>query len=96
MPGFVVLYHRKVVSDDIPALDPAVRRRIKSAIERKLVDRPEDHAKPLAYTTERLWTLRVGDWRVVFAMRATELWVLKIGHRGEVCRCLSTRKVPQS
>jgi mRNA-degrading endonuclease RelE of RelBE toxin-antitoxin system len=95
VPDFAVLYHRKVVSDEIPELDPAVRRRIKAAIEAKLLERPEDHAKPLAYTTERLWTLRVGDWRVVFAMRATELWVLKIGHRSEVYRYLSSRKVPR-
>jgi len=92
--GFVVLYHRKVASEDIPALDPAVRRRIRAAIEAKLLGRPEDHAKPLAYTTERLWVLRVGDWRVVFAMRESELWILRIGHRSEVFRHLSSRTVP--
>jgi mRNA interferase RelE/StbE len=94
VPAFVVLYHRKVVSADIPALDPAVRRRIKAAIEAKLPLHPEEHAKPLAYTTARLWALRVGDWRVVFALRNRELWILRIGHRNEVYEHLSARVVP--
>lgn len=84
MPGYRVLYHPLVRSRDIPRLDPPVRRRIKAAIESKLSDRPEDTAKPLAYTTQRLWSLRVGDWRVIFALREDEVWILKIGHRREV------------
>lgn len=92
---FVVLYHPKVVTDDIPKLDRTVRRRIRAAIEAKLVQHPEDHAKPLAYTTERLWSLRVGDWRVVFALREQEVWILKIGHRREVYEGLSQRRTGQ-
>jgi mRNA-degrading endonuclease RelE of RelBE toxin-antitoxin system len=52
-------------------------------IELKLPTRPEAAAKPLAHTTQRLWSLRVGDWRVVFALRDDEIWVLRIGHRRE-------------
>jgi mRNA-degrading endonuclease RelE of RelBE toxin-antitoxin system len=96
VPRFVVLYHPRVVRDDIPGLDASIRRRIRTAIETKLPDHPEDHAKPLAYTMERLWTLRVGDWRVVFAMREGELWILRIGHRSEVYRYLSGREAPGS
>ena len=48
------------------------------------LERPEASAKPLAHTTRRLWSLRVGDWRVVFALRETEIWILKIGHRRDV------------
>jgi mRNA interferase RelE/StbE len=75
-----------VVSRDIPKLDPPVRRRIRAAIEAKLIDRPEAAAKPLAHTTQRLWSLRVGDWRVIFALREEEIWVLRIGHRRDVYR----------
>lgn len=96
MPEYAILYHRKVVSEDIPALDATVRRRIKAAIEGKIAVHPERHAKPLARTTERLWSLRVGDWRVVFAMREQELWVLRIGHRSEVYEHLAGRGVPPS
>jgi mRNA interferase RelE/StbE len=79
-----VLYHPLVVSRDIPKLDPPVRARIRNAIEAKLAEHPQATAKPLAYTTERLWALRVGDWRVIFALREEEIWILKIGHRREV------------
>ena len=84
MARYRLLYHPLVVSRDIPKLDPTVRRRIRAAIEAKLVDRPEAAAKPLAHTTQRLWSLRVGDWRVVFALRDDEIWILRIGHRSEV------------
>jgi mRNA interferase RelE/StbE len=79
-----LLYHPVVVSRDIPRLDQPVRRRIRAAIESKLVDHPEAAAKPLAHTTQRLWSLRVGDWRVIFALRDDEIWILRIGHRRDV------------
>lgn len=84
MPDYRVLYHPLVRSRDIPRLDPPVRRRIKAAIESKLSDHPEETAKPLAHTTQRLWSLRVGDWRVIFALREDEVWILRVGHRREV------------
>ena len=84
MPGYRILYHPLVRSRDIPRLDPPLRRRIRAAIESKLTKHPEDIAKPLAYTTRRLWSLRVGDWRVIFALRENEVWILRIGHRRDV------------
>ena len=86
MSRYRLLYHPLVVSRDIPKLDPAVRRRIRAAIEAKLTDHPESSAKPLAHTTQRLWSLRVGDWRVIFALREEEIWILRIGHRRDVYR----------
>ncbi len=84
MPRYQLLYHREVVERDLPRLDHSIRRRIREAIERKLIDYPEKFAKPLAHTTQCLWVLRVGDWRVIFALRKEELWILKIGHRSDV------------
>lgn len=95
MADLILLYHPKVVSKDLPALDPPIRHRIRAMIERKLTDRPEDHAKPLAYTRAGLWSLRVGPWRVVFALRGQELWILKAGHRSEVYEQLGARLPPE-
>ena len=81
MTTYRLRYHPLVRSRDIPRLDPPVRRRIQTAIERKLTNHPESAAKPLAHTTRRLWSLRVGDWRVIIALRDDEIWILKIGHR---------------
>ncbi len=94
MPGFALTYHPKVVSEDIPRLDPPTRRRIRASIERMLTEQPEQLAKPLAYTRAGLWSLRVGPWRVVFTMRQHELWVLRIGHRSEVYKKLESRQPP--
>ena len=84
MAPLEIRYHPKVVSEDIPRLDPPTRRRLKAAIEDKLTAHPEQFGKPLAYTRKGLWSLRVGPWRVVFALRGDEVWILRIGHRREV------------
>jgi mRNA-degrading endonuclease RelE of RelBE toxin-antitoxin system len=93
MAGYQILYHPEVVRKDIPRLDPPTRQRIKIAIEQKLTARPEELAKPLAYNKAGIWSLRVGHWRVLFALRGEELWVLRIGHRREVYDVLG-REVP--
>lgn len=94
MSDWRLLYHAKVVQEDIPRLDASVRRRIRRAIESKLTRQPEQFAKPLAFTRSGLWSLRVGDWRVVFAMRDEELWILRIGHRSEIYKALD-REIPE-
>lgn len=85
-------YHPKVVQVDIKKLDGSIRKRIRSAIEKKLKSQPEQFAKPLAYTRQGLWSLRVGSWRVVFAFRGDALWILRIGHRREVYNDLESRQ----
>ena len=92
--AYRILYHRKVIGEDIPRLDPPTRKRIKAAIENKLSSRPEELAKPLAYTKAGLWSLRVGTWRVIFSLRGEELWILKIGHRREVYKGMD-REIPE-
>ena len=84
VPAYRLLYHPLVLSRDISRLDPPTQKRIRIAIERKLTKHPEASAKPLAHTTRRLWSLRVGDWRVIFALREKEVWILIIGHRRDV------------
>lgn len=90
-----LLYHPLVLSRDIPRLDPPTKNRIRVTIERKLTMHPEASAKPLAHTTQRLWSLRVGDWRVNFALRETEVRILKIGHRRDVDEERAYRKPPE-
>lgn len=90
-----LLYHPEVKKRDIPRLDPPSRRRIRRAIESKLLSRPESYAKPLAYNRSGLWSLRVGDWRVIFRLREDELWILRIGHRRDVYGA-PDRSVPET
>ena len=90
-----LLYHPLVLSRDIPRLDPPTKKRLRIAIERKLTKHPEATAKPLAHTTQRLWSLRVGDWRVIFTLREKEVWILKIGHRRDVYSERAYREPPE-
>jgi len=93
--GYRLLYHPLVLSRDVPRLDAPVRKRIRKAIERKLTSHPEAAAKALAHTTQRLWSLRVGDWRVIFSLREEEIWILKIGHRWDVYEHRAYREIPE-
>ena len=95
MPKYRLLYHPMVLSRDIPRLDPPTRKRVQAAIERKLREHPEASAKPLAHTTKRLWALRVGARRVVFALREKELWIVKIGHRRDEYSERAYREPPE-
>jgi mRNA-degrading endonuclease RelE of RelBE toxin-antitoxin system len=94
MAEYRLLYHTEVASRDITRLDPAIRKRIRSAVEHKLQDHPEAHAEPLAHTTQRLWSLRVGDWRLISALRENEMWILKIGHRRDAYGDAESRPPP--
>lgn len=81
---FEIIYHPDCLKKDIPKLDPSVRKRIRQTIESRLKTSPMDFGKPLRHTIEALWSLRVGDWRVIYKIFKNEVWVLRIGHRKEV------------
>lgn len=82
--AFRILYHPKVKSHDIPRLAVAVRRRIKRAIETRLMVEPHKYGMPLRRTLKGYWKLRVGDYRVVFTVEDGDVFVLVICHRKDV------------
>jgi mRNA interferase RelE/StbE len=77
-------YHRLVVEQDLPSLDPPVRKRIQAAIENRLVVQPERYSQRLRHSLSGLRKLRVGDWRVLFTLEKSEIWILWIGHRKDL------------
>lgn len=76
-------YHPLVVKKDIPELR-RLRSRVKSAIENKLTKDPLRFGKPLQYSLKGYRSLRVGEFRVVFGLDETTIFVIKIGHRSDV------------
>lgn len=82
--SFKIVYHPDCLKKDVPKMDRFLLKRICQTIESRLKSAPMDFGKPLRHTTEGLWSLRVGDWRVVYKMVKTEVWILKIGHRRDV------------
>jgi mRNA interferase RelE/StbE len=70
----------------LDGLDPPTRRRVQQALLR-LATNPRQAANVRAMTDGN-YRLRVGDWRVVYALQDDVLivLVLRIGHRREVYR----------
>lgn len=74
-------------------LDPSVRRRIASALER-LVEELTTHGRPVLSQVTKLkgtggdFRLRVDDWRIIFQLQGDRLvvLVLDLGHRREIYR----------
>jgi mRNA-degrading endonuclease RelE of RelBE toxin-antitoxin system len=73
-------------------LDASTRLRVRAAIEERLVA-DSRAGKRLSGLRERetrrpLWSLRVGDYRVIYVFSDRELWVLvvRVGPRGGVYR----------
>ena len=82
--SFVVIYHPDVKSVDIPQLNETLKRRIKKAIEERLKTAPQRYGEPLRKTLKGYWKLRVGDYRIIFKVIETEVWILGIVHRKNV------------
>ncbi len=83
---FSLIYHPVVESDDLPALDTYVRSRILVALEERVAIRPAAFGKPLRGTLKGLWSIRVGDHRMIYTIAGAEVYVLLIGHRREAYR----------
>lgn len=88
---FTILYHPKVVEDDIPALSATWKGRMRLAIEEKLTLVPENYGKPLRQSLRGYRKLRVGDYRVVFRIERNTIYVLAILHRSVVYKKTQTR-----
>ena len=82
--SFELKYHPDVRAVDIPLINSKLRRRIKKAIETRLTTAPHQYGEPLRKTLKGYWKLRVGDYRVVFKIVESEVWVLGIIHRKDV------------
>jgi mRNA interferase RelE/StbE len=87
-PSYTVRYDPRAAKE-LAKLDRPVARRIASAVE-DLGDQPRPQgARPLV-GYPGLWRVRIGDYRVVYAIKDAELVVLalRIAHRSDVYRNL--------
>ena len=78
---YQILYHEKVVREDIPKLDGSSKRIIKEAIEVRLTMAPELYGKPLRRSLFGYRKLRVRDYRIIFKVQGSSVKVLIIAHR---------------
>jgi mRNA interferase RelE/StbE len=89
--SFTLRYHPAVRSDDLPLIDRKMKNRIRRAIEERLQTLPHEYGEPLRKTLKGYWKLRVGDYRVVFKIMKSEVWILGILHRKEIYKDIDKR-----
>ena len=82
--GYKILYHPHVKEKDIPRIDTSVRKRIRGALEDRLLSEPEKYSEPLRKTLKGYRKLRVGDYRVVLRIESGTVFILGICHRRDV------------
>jgi mRNA interferase RelE/StbE len=81
---FTLHYHPAVRDEDLPLIDRKSKIRIRKAIEERLQTAPQDYGEPLRKSLKGYWKLRVGDFRVVFKVVESEVWILGIRHRKSI------------
>jgi len=81
--NYTVVYTRKALEEDIPFLDDAVAKRVRTAIERKLTLDPIRFGKPLRHDWAGARSLRVGDYRIIYEVdrKAGSVLIRAVGHR---------------
>ena len=89
---FTLRYHPAVRDEDLPLIDRKTKERIQKAIEERLRTAPHDYGEPLRKSLKGYWKLRVGDYRVVFKVIKSEVWILGIRHRKSVYADIGPRK----
>ena len=77
------LTYKKSVEKDLAGLGKAEARRILDKIEKDLSSRADVYPQ-LQGDFAGLRRLRVGDYRMIFAVLGPDVLVLRIGHRREV------------
>ena len=81
---FRLVYHPEVRSDDVPLIDAKNRNRLSRAILERLGSAPQSYGVPLRKTLKGYWKLRVGDYRIVFKITGSEVWIFAVMHRKDV------------
>jgi mRNA interferase RelE/StbE len=77
--------YKASVHHDLRRLDRRVASRIIDKIEEELAS-ADFRPVPLSGELKGLYKLRVGDYRVIYALSADRVHVLEIGHRSDIYR----------
>lgn len=80
-----------MTEDDLPDIPANLRRRLARSIESRLTTGPARYGTPLKGSLKGYRKLRVGDYRVVFKIVGSEVWILAILHRKAVYEMVTTR-----
>jgi len=88
---FNVVYHQLVISQDIPRLSSEWKKKIRAAIEERLMTHPDLYGKPLRRSLKGYRKLRVSDHRIIFKIERKSVKILLIQHRSVVYKQIEKR-----
>jgi mRNA interferase RelE/StbE len=88
---YQILYIDEVVRQDLPDILEPWKTEVRSAIESKLMTRPEVYSRPLRRSLKGYRKLRVGDYRVILRIEEKNVKVFVIQHRSKVYETASKR-----
>lgn len=80
--AYNILY-KKSAAKDFKKLDLPIRKRIIDKIEETLSEKPQRFPL-LRGRFAGLRKFRIGPYRVIFSVLDDDVWVLRVGHRGDV------------
>ena len=82
--AYGIRYHPDVKDKDLPRINRNIQKRIRTAIEQRLLVAPERYSEPLKRTLKGYRKLRVGDYRVVLRLTQKDILILGICHRKDI------------
>jgi len=77
------IVYKKSVARDLSKIDKAAARRILNRLEKDLAEKPESYPA-LKGKFAGLRKYRIGEYRVIYAIIAAEVQVLRIGNRRDI------------
>ena len=88
---YILVYHPKVVSSDIPRLAKSAAALIQRAIEQRLIIDPVSYGLPLRAGLKGYRKMRVSDYRVVYSVVENQIRIIAIGHRKNIYEFAGSR-----
>ncbi len=85
-------YHPDVKAKDLPKLSRTIQKRVKVAIEQRLLESPDKYSEPLRRTLKGYRKLRVGDYRIVLKIEGEDILILGVCHRKDVYERMEWRR----
>lgn len=91
MPDRFGIFFRPEVEDDLRHAGRLNQKRILSAIESRLATQPARYGKPLGGTMAGLRRIRVGDFRIAYQVKGSQVVVWAAMHRKTIYAELARR-----
>lgn len=89
--NYTLIYHH-LIKKDISKLPENIKKRIRIALEEKLLYNPARYGTFLKKSLRGYQKLRVGDYRIIYQIKKSQIIILLIGHRKDVYNKVERRK----